>query len=147
MTELREDRWHIRDFPVLLEVARLIDNGRAASSEGVAETLGLDGQDVGIAFLALTPTYIRAKIDYDGGGGMFGIATELTERGRRSTGLWPQEDDAAAALVELLNQAADSTDDDDDAGALRKAGRLLKSVPGSVLSDVTAALIRQQTGL
>lgn len=96
---------------------------------------------------ALTPQYLTGKpLDTLGGTVDFTV-NNITERGRRSTGLWPKEDAATDALIDLLNQAADTTTDEDDAGNLRKAGRLLRSVPGAVMADVTAALIRQQTGL
>ena len=73
--------------------------------------------------------------------------TGLTERGRRKTGLWPDDESTADALFDLLAQAADQVEGEEDAGALRKAGRLLRGVPSAVLADVTAALIRQQTGM
>lgn len=49
--------------------------------------------------------------------------------------------------MELLTKAGDQVQDEEDASALKRAGRLLRGVPASVLADVTAALIRQQTGI
>lgn len=151
MPEPLADRWHDRDLPVLIEIARLIEDGKHVLQDTVRDTLPELGElDVQSAFRALKPTYVEdiprstdtRAIAWHGWPSL-----RLTERGRRAVGLWPREDAAADALVDLLNQAADTTTDEDDAGALRKAGRLLKSVPGNVLSDVTAALIRQQAGL
>lgn len=141
------DHWAPRDLPVLIEIARHIEAGRPADNQEVAKSLDRDEQDVAVAFQALHPQYIDVHINHAGGGGMWAVASALTSDGRRATGLWPREDEAASALIDLLEQAADGTTDEDDAGALRKAGRLLKSVPGNVLADVTAALIRQQVGL
>ncbi|MCW2496591.1 hypothetical protein [Jatrophihabitans sp.] len=149
MNELRADRWHSRDFPVLLEVARLLDGSpQQVDAFVVAQNLALQADDVFAAFDALIPTYLTGKVSRAFGGGVVRAgASRLTDVGRRATGLWPREDAAADALIDLLQQAADSTTDEDDAGNLRKAGRLLKSVPGNVIADVTAALVRQQAGL
>lgn len=147
MTELRPDRWHSRDFPVLLEVARLLDDGARHVQVRDLEATGFDFKQLIAALGALVPGYLTGKQLDTLAGPVDFVVTGLTERGRRTTGLWPQEDAASDALVELLNQAADGTTDEDDAGNLRKAGRLLKSVPGNVIADVTAALIRQQAGL
>ena len=149
MTEPLADRWHALDFPVLLSIARRLECGDgSAHPHPIAEELaGCNVDDVIASFKVLNGRYIEAVFQYGDNRILSARATSLTERGLRATGLWPREDEAAEALVDLLNQAADSTSDEDDACALRKAGRLLKSVPGSVLSDITAALIRQQAGL
>ena len=140
MPENLRDRWESRDRPALLELARQLDETRS--------TLHTGDPDIMAAVVALMPTYLDAKVQRSGGGEPY-VATirGLTDRGRREVGLWPSETAAADALLELLQQAADQVDDEDDAGALRKAGRLLRSVPAAVLADVTAALIRQQTGI
>lgn len=145
---LLPDRWHTRDFPVLVEIARQLDRGEGYSDSNGIALPDLDSNDILAAFEALEPGYITANLTRSAGAGVVrATATGLTERGRRATGLWPREDAAADALVDLLSQAADNTSDEDDAGNLRRAGRLLKSVPGNVIADVTAALIRQQAGL
>ena len=142
------DRWHSRDFPVLLEAARLLDAGdMPVSSDDIAATLAFDEDDVVAALQALHGTYTTGD-PLDSLGGVMGfIITGLTERGRRVTGLWPDEDQTADVLVELLTKAGDQVQDEEDASALKRAGRLLRGVPASVLADVTAALIRQQTGI
>lgn len=150
MNEMLNDRWHATDFPVLLEVARRIERRDGSiSAHRVAEALGRDHNDVIHSLLSLA----------EPGGWVVGqplrgdnqilafMVGGLTERGRRATGLWPSEEAAADALLDLLAQAAEQVEDPDDAGVLRKASRMLKGVPSAVLSDVTAALIRQQTGL
>ena len=149
MTEKLEDRWHERDFPVLIAAARRLErDGIAFLSNNLSVELEMTNDDVGLALAALVPSHLEGKrMELAIAGPGEYIVTGITERGRRATGLWPDQEQAAAALIELLTQAADQVDDADDAGALRKAGRLLRSVPGAVLADVTAALIRQQAGL
>lgn len=148
MADKLNDRWQTRDFPVLLEVARQMDSGaHFVMAQNVARVLDMRLDEVVPAFEALTP-YLESSVQYASGGVAYhAVAKRLTERGRRATGLWPDNEAVADALVELLAQAADQVDDEDDAGALRKAGRLLKNVPASIVTDVTMALIRQQTGL
>lgn len=147
MADRLNDRWHSRDFPILLALARASEDGGRLRFDEVAEDLSIRYRDV-VASIDLLRTngYVDCRqVHQDGGSAAVHI--RLSERGLRAVGLWPDEDQAAAALIELLTKAADQVDDEDEAGNLRKAGRLLKSVPSSVLADVTAALIRQQTGL
>lgn len=142
------DRWHSRDFPVLVEAARLLDAGEMpVSSDDIAANLGFDEDDVVAALQALHGAYTTGDPLNSLGGVMGFMITGLTERGRRVTGLWPDEDRTADLLVELLTKAGDQVRDEEDASALKRAGRLLRGVPASVLADVTAALIRQQTGI
>jgi hypothetical protein len=142
------DRWASRDFPVLIEAARRLDDGqRIAEAEEIAADLDVEVDQVYAALDALVPIYLSGEsVDTLAGRAAY-LVNGITERGRRAVGLWPREEGAADALIELLEQAADHVDDEDDAGALRRAGRLLKTVPAAVLAEVTGALIRQQTGI
>lgn len=142
------DRWHTRDFPVLLEVARAADAEQEVNLDDIAATLDMRvGQIIAVLDALEDARYLR----YDGTEMLSGEVhvnfVRISERGRRVVGLWPNEEQAADALVELLGQAAEHVDDEDDAGALRRAGRLLRGVPSAVIADVTAALIRQQSGI
>jgi hypothetical protein len=142
------DRWHSRDFPVLLEAARLLDAGEMpVSSDDIAANLGFEEDEAVAALQALHGIYTTGDALSSLGGVMGYLITGLTERGRRVSGLWPDEDQTADALVKLLTKAGDQVQDEEDASALKRAGRLLRGVPASVLADVTAALIRQQTGI
>jgi hypothetical protein len=146
------DRWGTRDLPVLVAVARRLDAGErvvdADDEELLVELAPLDRDAIANALMALANAgYIDCGVNMMLSGDKFVAAHTLRERGRRAVGLWPNEEQAADALVGLLTQAAEHVDNEDDAGALKKAGRLLRGVPASVLADVTAALIRQQTGI
>jgi hypothetical protein len=148
------DTWNPRDFPILMEVARLSDRRENVFPEHVATTLGLTERDVISAIEALVNGgYLRedrSKLHLTGGGEVyltFHGWVMPTEKGRRDVGLWPNHRDAQAALVELLTQAAEHTTDEDDAGALRKAARSLSAVPSSVIGGVITALIKSQTGI
>ncbi|MGH3481478.1 MAG: hypothetical protein ACRDQD_32265 [Nocardioidaceae bacterium] len=150
--DLLPDRWHDRDFPALLATARILESDTPEDAdtqlEAFQKAAGLSERELVRALIGLEQAgYIETQGVAPLAGDPTIWVTGLTERGRRKTGLWPDEESTADALVDLLAQAADQVEDEDDAGALRKAGRLLRGVPSAVLADVTAALIRQQTGL
>lgn len=136
------------DLQVLVAAARRLDSEHLQlMSPEQAGDVDLPEGDIGLALRALVPTYLDANAQPGLDAVPQFVVSGLTERGRRVSGLWPEQEQVADALIELLTQAADHVDDEDDAGALRKAGRLLRGVPAAVLADVTAALIRQQTGM
>lgn len=133
---------------MLLEVARLLDAHEEFDVEALEPALQLSEDDVQDALMALeSGQYVQLHGNRMASGEMYVVGVTLLERGRRSVGLWPDEEQAADALIELLTQAADQVEDEDDAGALKRAGRLLRGVPSAVIADVTAALIRQQSGI
>lgn len=152
-TDRLPDRWESRDRPVLMEIARRLEaeGGASIDSRQVAAAMSLDEAECARVVVALSEggyiTLAGAPITAWGTGPLITLVADLTSRGRREVGLWPDQEAAADALVELLNQAADAVPDEHEAGALRNAGRLLRGVPSAVIADVTAALIRQQTGL
>ncbi|MBC2933046.1 hypothetical protein [Nocardioides sp. zg-1228] len=150
--ELLPDRWNDRDFPALLAAARILESDSPEDAdtqlEEFQEAAGLSERELVRALIGLEQAgYIETQGSAPLAGDPTIWVTGLTERGRRKTGLWPDEESSADALVDLLAQAAERVGDEDDAGALRKAGRLLRGVPSEVLADITAALIRQQVGI
>lgn len=147
--DLLPDRWHSRDFPVLLAAARYLDSDQLppASAADLASETGLDAHDVIRACQALYPGFIAGRpIESMGGVDDF-FVTALTERGRRAVGLWPDGEDAVQQLLDALRQAEELTDDPDDKSALRKAGGQLASVSRGVVAEVIAAVIARQSGL
>lgn len=150
--ELLSDRWRDRDFPTLLAAARILESDDPVDAdsqlEAFQEEAGLNERELARALIGLEQAgYIQTHSITSMAGDPTVWVTGLTERGRRKTGLWPDEEATADALVDLLARAAEQVDNDEDAGALRKAGRLLRGVPPAVLADITAALIRQEAGL
>lgn len=73
-------------------------------------------------------------------------AKRLTERGRRTTGLWPDGDTAVEQLLNTLRQAENLTVDPHDKFAQRKAGGQLATVCRSVIAEVIAAVVTRQAG-
>ena len=147
MTDKLEDRWASRDFHVLLEVARRIDAGdRYVHARDVAEALDMPRVEVILAIDALHPGYVDGSPDERMSGRVDWTVVALTERGRRAVGVWPSGD-SVDALVDALRQAEEVTEDPEEKGALRKAAGAVMGVGRDVMTDVVAAVIRQQMGV
>jgi hypothetical protein len=142
------DRWHSRDFPVLLEVARALDSGASPDERRLTADLGISSDQLDASWHALREgEYLRVLRDRPrrlGDGAMTHIV--LTERGRRAVGLWPSEG-AGDELADLLRQAADRIDDPEEQTLLRRAAGAVGSVSRGVMTDVIAALVKSQAGL
>jgi hypothetical protein len=151
------DVWSVRDLPVLREFARRIesdDDDVDKSVKAVAGATGLEERAVSRARAALIEGgYLREQQmevrSMDGKRTFYpwGSWLVLTERGRRTVGLWPDGDAAVEQLLSALRQAEDLTEDPDDKTALRKAGGQLASVSRSVVAEVIAAVVTRQAGL
>lgn len=151
------DVWTTRDLPVLREFARRIEADVEevdTSIEAVSTGTGFDERTVRRARSALVEGgYLRERQvemhSMDGTRTVYpwGSWLVLTERGRRTVGLWPDGDAAVAQLLSALRQAEDLTQDPDDKTALRKAGGQLASVSRSVVAEVIAAVVTRQAGL
>jgi hypothetical protein len=144
MTEKLDDVWACRDFPVLVEAARILDRGDGPVSGGpLIEATHLTQQQVFSAFDALTPSYLTGE-SYDslaGRGDVF--FNGITERGRRAVGLWPSGE-SVDALVDALRKAEDATDDPEEKSAIRRAAGAVLGVGREVMTDVMAAVITKQ---
>jgi hypothetical protein len=150
--ETLADRWTSRDKPVLMEFARRIDDGETAvDSRQVAAHLDLDEAECARVAVALADDgYLKIAgkpITAWGSGPVIVLVADLTGKGRRATGIWPDSDDAVERLLQALRQAEDLADDPDDKTALQKAGGQLASVSRNVLAEVIAAVVTRQAGL
>ena len=144
MTDRLPDRWTNRDLPVLVAVARRLDErpGSEIDANGVRRDLpDLSWEDANAALAALQGTYI------DGGAeGSVGdqpdyySAKQLTERGRRAVGLWPAGE-SVDALIDALEQAAELSDDTDEAGWLRRLAREIGKGSREVMTEVLGAVV------
>lgn len=148
MTQNRlPDRWSTRDFPVLLETARQLDEGAMpAQVATIAEALQMDEHDVISALKALASSYVVGRSIDTLGGTVDFFVTDLTERGRRAVGLWPSGE-SADALVDALRQAEDLVEDPEEKNLLRRAAGAVGSVSRDVMVDVVAAVVARQSGI
>jgi hypothetical protein len=142
------DEWHSRDLPVLVETAHRLKTTPSVTSGQIAPAVDLEADETARAFDALIGTYLVGKVQRTGNGEIYvAIASGVTERGRRATGLWPDGDTAVEQLLSALRQAEELTDDLDDKSALRKASGQLATVSRSVIAEVIAAVVTRQAGV
>ena len=144
------DRWTTRDLPVLLQLAKPLDDGEPPTMSAVGDALGLDEATVRRSVNALVDAgYLREEEATISGrslswGGLKWLA--LTERGRRGAGLWPSGE-GVDALVDALRQAEETTTDPEEKTLIRKAASAVLSVSRDVMVDVTAAVVARQSGI
>lgn len=142
-----DETWNRRDLPVLVEVAQRLDAGEPMiRAREIAKAMTWEIRDVIAAMRALCPAYIDGRPFNTMQGVIDFGATGLTERGRRTVGLWPSTE-GVDALEELLKQAADATDDADEKTLLRRAAGAVSSVSRDIMVDVVAAVVARQSGL
>ena len=148
MTQKLDDRWANRDLPVLVSVAKAVDAnpGHVLQAAAVAGDTGLPSDAVLSSLIALQDTYIVGKPIATMGGMVDFLTSGITERGRRAAGLWP-DGESVDALVDALRQAEEATDDPEEKNLIRRAAGAVGSISKSVMTDVLAAYVRQQTGL
>lgn len=109
MTTLLDDTWTSRDFPVLRELVRLMDEqpvGGVRCGQVESALPDLDPADIQRAAVNLGRASL---IDLRGASGKrFLFCTDVSERALRLTGLWPDEQAAADHLLWVLEQKATS---------------------------------------
>lgn len=109
-------------------------------------TTELEDDEVIAALKGLLHGYIVGKPMETMGGTIDFFVTDLTERGRRSVGLWPSGE-SADALVDALRQAEELTEDPDEKTMIRRAAGAIGSVSRDIMVDVVAAVVSRQSGL
>jgi hypothetical protein len=144
---LLESTWHTRDLPVLIAAARKLESGHAKfRASELAPEVGIGEGDATRAAIALAEgRYLQVNPIGSMQGLSGAIVIALTERGRRTVGLWPSED-LGDDLVATLRQAAEAVPDEDERGMLKKAANALGGVSRDILTEVAAAVIARQAG-
>jgi hypothetical protein len=130
---LLEDVWASRDFPVLREATRMIDDGSSDPTlHTLAEATGLDLGSVAKAIRALDR---RRLITADHRlGSVAGIKT-VSGDAYLLTGLHPNGDDITDRLIDALRQAAELVNTE-EGSRLQRAAKALGEVTKSVASCV-----------
>lgn len=141
-----DDYWYSRDLPVLREAARQA----AASSErlnadvqrmAAAANTDPDGVEAALKWLE-DGNYlatVRSPTRADGQATVWGV--EILERGRRTVGIWPSQQEPVDRLLEALRQAEEHTSDEEDRTALARAGRYLAALPRDIVAEVIASVV------
>ncbi|UFN45188.1 hypothetical protein [Nocardioides okcheonensis] len=141
-----EDQWYRRDLPVLREVARQA----AASGEVInaatfrmAQVADTDAAGVDAALRWLEESrYIgvrRGPTRANGQATVWGV--DLLERGRRTVGIWPSQQEPVDRLIEAFRQAEANTSDDDDRSTLRRVAGYLAALPRDIVAEVLASAV------
>jgi hypothetical protein len=138
--------WERRDLPFLRAAAQVMDaTGRVFDAQQFADAAGLSPEEAMIAGAALIEAdYLDGHVTRGYGAFARVTLTMLTERGRRTAGLWPAEDSAEAFEAGLLEVAA-RTKDPEQAGRLRRIAREVAGMTRELAIEVGAAAISRST--
>lgn len=140
MVDKLGDVWADRDFPVLVEVTRLVDRGGyVIDVDSIVRGTGIDTPDVVRAAHALARRGLVEVISAWGGDVV--AFKNVSGQAYLMTGLHPDGDDAVSRLVAAIGQAAELVDDPDERSRLRRFGDAALGVSRTVLADVMAAVI------
>jgi hypothetical protein len=133
-----EDVWATRDFLVLREATRMIDNGDNPTLNALAEAAGLD---LGTTARAIRALERRGLVTPDERlSGVAGVEA-VSGEAYLLTGLHPNGDDAVTQLISALRQAAEHEADPDERSRLRKLADNAGGVSRDVLANVLATVI------
>lgn len=138
MTDRLPDVWITRDYPVLREAVRLIDNGDIAEADLLVDATGLSAELVGLAAKALER---RGLVSGEHSFGGFLAITNVSGEAYLLTGLHPDGDDAVSQFASALRQAADHEADPEEKSRLRQLADGLGGVSRDVLSGVLTTVI------
>ncbi len=132
------DKWASRDFPILVEVTRRIDQGQQGVLESdIAQSLDMPADEVQRGVAALE----RRKLVTTNRSVQFVWVEDVAGRAYLLTGLHPDADDATERLASLLRQAADQTNDPEEKSRLQKAASALGNLVGEVGAGVMTAFV------
>lgn len=144
MTDRLPDVWASRDFPVLREVTRRVDEGKPARAVDIATALDMQMTDVQRAGAALLR---RGLVETTGSfaGGVVWF-DDVSAEAYMLTGLHPDGETAIDKLADALRQAIERTSDPEDKRALRRLKDSLLDAPAGVLGSVITAVITSGIG-
>jgi DNA-binding PadR family transcriptional regulator len=144
-----QETWTSRDLPVLVALAEYFEEEAAPGAGAYDVDLMHTVPDQGAgtmtrALIALDRGgYIDARIDPQFDGARKVYVYGLTERGRRTAGLWPPDQDE---LVAALERAIEEEPDEEKRTTLRRFLDAARSGTRDVVVDVLAAVIARHAG-
>lgn len=138
MVEKLSSVWESRDLPVLIEVARLVDEGGHADVGPVARATKLTAEEIQRSFRALGreglvtgPTNARGEY--------FGIS-DVAGRAYQIVGLHPDPDDVLGRMVELLDDAIGRSTEETERTALQNVKAGLADVSRQTLAGFASGI-------
>lgn len=141
MTDLLDDTWFSRDFPVLIEVTRRCDERPRSWIEvsEIVDALDMPQRDVEHAVLALRDDgYFKT---YTEGGQVVSTVGQLHPKARRATGMWPTPGNALERMIDALDEIAENTDDEDTRSNARRTVDWLRRNATTVGVGVATAVL------
>ena len=140
--------WERRDLPFLRAAAPAMDaTGRVFDAQQFADEAGLSPEEAMIAGAALIEAdYLDGHVTRGYGAFARVTLTRLTERGRRTAGLWPSEQSIEAFQAALL-EVADRTRDPEQASFFRRVATFVGGMSRDVAVDFTAAFAAKMAGM
>ncbi len=136
------DTWYSRDFLVLREVARRVESGESLQAGDIARELGMDWLVVGKAGSRLKDDgYLTAGEAMGRGVTRF---IDVTAKGRREVGQWPNPDVAADRLVAALQAAVEKAPTEEAKGKARRALEAVTGAGRDFLIDVASGVVTGQ---
>ena len=145
------DVWARRDFPVLREVTRRIDQDGLVYGgvrlQELPDAVGLTLDEVGRAAEALERRGLITLQRYASGGdvGPWRIS-DVAGEAYLLTGLHPDGHEALGVLIDVLRQAAEQTTDSEEKSRLKRAATALGEIGGAVGANVLAAFLSHMGG-
>ena len=133
------EQWDRIDLPLLEALAEHEgDTGRAYKSEDELRAALGEDWDQRVVSAGLTrlvdARYITA-IDASSMAGSYWLRPELTERGRRTVGLWPQ-DDLGAVLIRILDERIATAETPEERSQWRKLRDSAANVGENIMAEV-----------
>lgn len=132
------DQWVDRDYPVLLEAVKRIDQGEEfVRCEDLADALGRSPEQVRVSLGALRR---RGFVQTVGAEEMPDIVVaEVSGYAYCLTGLHPDGDDLADRLIQAVGQAAELAADPDEKSRLVRLKESLLSIGGQTVAGLLTA--------
>jgi DNA-binding MarR family transcriptional regulator len=121
-----EDVWNARDLPVLMAIARHLDQnpGTALPVKDLVEHLDMGPDDITRAVVALSDAGYIETIVHDrrlaSAGRQINRVKRISPEARRIVGLWPSPETALDRMIAALEELAAKSESDETRGKAQK---------------------------
>lgn len=141
-----DDVWTSRDFPVLLEAARLIEAGASyVFEQPLAAATGLDRDQVIRAIVTLQRGgYVEARLNRGDDRVTSATIVDISPQGMREVGLWPSPETGAERLLAALDTLVEQAPNEAERSRWRKIRDGVAGAGRDVLISIAATVITGQ---
>lgn len=141
-----DDVWTSRDFPVLLEAARLIEAGEPyVFEQPLAAATGLDRDQVIRAIVTLeSGGYVEARMNRGDDRVSSATIVDISPQGMREVGLWPSAETGAERLLAALDALVEQAPNEAERSRWRKVREGIVGAGRDVLVSIAATVITGQ---